>query len=77
MLAKMNTTIIIILKLMQGKVLVSFYTFFVMGTFIQNLYHVEFKCFRKSFFFLVAIIMQKEYIYIYLVYFLIIILLSI
>lgn len=64
MLAKMNTTIIIILKLMQGKVLVSFYTFFVMGTFIQNLYHVEFKCFRKSFFFLVAIIMQKEYIYI-------------
>lgn len=66
MLAKMNTTIIIILKLMQGKVLVSFYTFFVMGTFIQNLYHVEFKCFRKSFFFLVAIIMQKEYIYIYI-----------
>lgn len=65
MLAKMNTTIIIILKLMQGKVLV-FYTFFVMGTFIQNLYHVEFKCFRKSFFFLVAIIMQKEYIYIYI-----------
>lgn len=51
MLAKMNTTIIIILKLMQGKVLVSFYTFFVMGKFIQNLYHVEFKCFRKSFFF--------------------------
>lgn len=69
MLAKMNTTIIIILKLMQGKVLVSFYTFFVMGTFIQNLYHVEFKCFRKSFFFLVAIIMQKEYIYIFSLFF--------
>lgn len=35
-LAKMNTRMIIILKLMQGKVLVSI--FFVMGTFMQNLY---------------------------------------
>lgn len=65
MLAKMNTTIIIILKLMQGKVLVSFYTFFVMGTFIQNLYHVEFKCFRKSFFFFSSYNNAKR-IYIYI-----------